>query len=120
MILNWRQTGYDGRTPHERVFGRPYAGELFKFCCHVQFQRSNKPDGGLMTARWSDALWLGKTHASDEHVVCPLDGTAVTTARSVRPLAEDTLADHMALIRTGPRNAQDRARTRARGGWKML
>ena len=42
MVLNWRQMGYDARTPHERRFGRPYCGELFSFCQPVLFRIENK------------------------------------------------------------------------------
>ena len=43
MILNVQQSGLDGKTPHERLRGRPYRGELLKFGSRVMFKRSNKP-----------------------------------------------------------------------------
>ena len=60
MILNWRQMGFDARTPHERRFGRPYAGELMAFGQPVLYRINNKVQGGLMTERWSMGTWIGK------------------------------------------------------------
>ena len=45
----------------------------------------NHPDGGLMQDRWSAAIWLGKSHVSDEHVGFLMDGSGIRCARSVMP-----------------------------------
>ena len=55
-----------------------------------------------MTARWSEGLWIGKTHSSDEHVICPLDGSRMLCARSVRPLDAELTVDHVRLLTTMP------------------
>ena len=56
------------------------------------FRVSGKVQGGIMTERWYDGVWIGKTSLSDEHLVMKEDGMVVR-ARAVREMDGDvTLA----------------------------
>ena len=115
MLLNIRQPGADGRTSYERMYGRPYRGELLRFGSPVQLKLDNAPDGGLMQTRWTRGLWLGKSHGNDEHLIWGLDGTGIRRARSVMPRDGPVTADQLrgVLVRpggrpNGQRSVQDR------------
>ena len=73
-LLNWFQVGYDGRTPHHRLHGRPYKGELVPLFSAVLFRHQTDIHGGLMQERWRSGTWLGKSVATGEHVLGPLMG----------------------------------------------
>ena len=70
----WLITHYqgksDGKTPDERLRGRPYQGQVAEFAEVVHFRDPGKAaDMPKLDARWSLGLWLGKSLASDEHNV---------------------------------------------------
>ena len=65
-LFNKRQPGFDGRTPFERLRGRPYQGELLPFGAPVLHRLSGLPVGGVLVDRWNPGSWLGKTSDSDE------------------------------------------------------
>ena len=70
----------DGKTPHERIRGRHYNGEVVEFSETV----NNKlPVGDLSKAdsRWGLGIWLGKSLSSDEHYVGTENG--VSRMRSI-------------------------------------
>ena len=76
-----------GRTAYQRVKGRPYHGERLPFGAKIWHRTAGKVSGGVMAARWHEGLWLGKTFASDEHIVSMPNGDVVR-ARSVRYFPE--------------------------------
>jgi len=91
--LNKRVVGADGRTAWERVHGRRYHGEMLEFASKVMFRVVGKVQGSIMTERWYEGVWLGKSATSDEHLVMKNDGLVVRS-RSVRELdAKITMED---------------------------
>ena len=68
-ILNKRQPGKDGRTPWERLRGRPYTGEWFIFGCSFLHRMSGKPIGGVLVERWNSGHWLGCSNIREHQVV---------------------------------------------------
>ena len=77
----------DGATSYEQIRGKTYRGELLEFGCQVLHRIPEKPQGGLMQARWVQGTWLGKRWASEEHLIATLDGKVVR-AGTVRMIAE--------------------------------
>ena len=70
----WQTTHYqvkaDGKTPYERLRGRPYGGQVAEFAEVVHFRDLQKAaDMPKLDDRWSLGLWLGKSLASDEYYV---------------------------------------------------
>ena len=60
----------DGKTPYERLRGRPYQGQVAEFAEVVHFRDPGKAaDMPKLDDRWNLGLWLGKSLASDEHYV---------------------------------------------------
>ena len=96
-LLNKRQVGRDQRTPHERLRGRTYRGELTRFGSQVMHRLNGKVVGGALVDRWIPGHWVGKT-ASEEHLVMLRTGEVVR-ARAVRPT--DDSPDVEALSRIG-------------------
>ena len=82
-ILNKFVVGADGRTAFQRLKGRKYTGTVLEFCSPVMFRVSGKVQGGLMTERWYEGLWLGKRFDTEEHLVMKDDGFVVR-CRAVR------------------------------------
>ncbi len=86
-LLNKYHVGSDGRTAFERVKGKKYRGETVEFGRKILYKIPCKPEGGLMTERWVNGIWLGKKFQSDEHVVGMEDGSVCVTP-SVRLLPD--------------------------------
>ena len=64
------QVKSDGKTPYERLRGRPYQGQMAEFAEVVHFRDLGKAaDMPKLDDRWNLGLWLGKSLASDEHYV---------------------------------------------------
>ena len=60
----------DGKTPHERLRGRPYQGQVAEFADVVLFRDPRKAaDMPKLDDRLNLGSWLGKSLASDEHYV---------------------------------------------------
>ena len=88
--------GEDGLSAYQRLKAKECRGELLEFGCRVQHRIPGKPQGGLMTPRWVDGIWLGKRFTSDEHIVSLPDGRVVRT-RAVQSFPEATKWDLTAL-----------------------
>ena len=59
-----------GKTPYERLRGRPCQGQVAEFAEVVHFRDAGKAaDMPKLDDRWILGLWLGKSLASDEHYV---------------------------------------------------
>ena len=85
-ILNKFQVSRDGKTSYERLKGRKYNGEVLPFGQPVMLRTTGKVQGGVMSERWIDDLWLGKRFHSDAHVVCRLDEGTVVRIGSVKAM----------------------------------
>ena len=107
-LLNWFQVGFDGRTAHHRLHGRPYRGELVPMCTGVLFRHQHEVHGGLMRERWSAGMWVGKSMATGEHQIWPLDGSRIVNSRSIRLRDEDTRAETVRGLTEGPRDHRAR------------
>ena len=78
--------GADDWTALERLTGKKHRGEVLPFCAPVMLRVSGKVQGGVMTERWFEGVWLGKRFHTEEHLVAPsVDGVVVRT-RSVQPM----------------------------------
>lgn len=80
----WLLTRYtvkqDGKTPYERLRGRSYKGEITEFGEGVRCKNPVNSIGKL-DSRVSPGLWVGKSLASDEHLVATVQG--IRKCRSV-------------------------------------
>ena len=69
-LITHYQVKLDGKTPYERLHGRPYQGQVAEFAEVVHFRESRKAaDMPKLDDRWNLGLCLGKSLASDEHYV---------------------------------------------------
>ena len=69
-LITHYQVKSDGKTPYERLRGRPYQGQVAEFAEVVHFRDPGKAaDMPKLDDRWNLGLWLGKGLASDEHHV---------------------------------------------------
>ena len=93
-ILNKFVVGRDGKSAFERLKGKKYHGMMVEFASPVMFRVSGKVEGGVMTDRWYEGIWLGKRFDTEEHLVMKGDGLVVR-CRAVRerdiPLTLDEL-----------------------------
>ena len=85
-VLNKFQIGKDGKSRYERAKGKRYLGEVLRFGQPVMLRVTGKVQGGLMTERWVEGIWLGKRFHSDEHIVCRTSDGEVVRTRSVKSL----------------------------------
>ena len=100
-VLNKGVVGPDGRTAWERVRGRAYHGQMLEFASKVMFRVVGKVQGSIMTERWYEGLWLGKTAHSDEHLVMKSDG-AVVRSRAVRELDNTITIEDLNKLKSEP------------------
>ena len=69
-LITHYQVKSDGKTPYERLRGRPCQGQVAEFAEVVDFRDPGKAaDMPKLDDRWNLGLWLGKSLASDEHYV---------------------------------------------------
>ena len=82
-LLNKFVVGTDCRSAFERVKARRYNGMMLEFASPVMFRVSGKVEGGVMSERWYEGVWLGKRFDTEEHLVMKDDGLVVR-CRAVR------------------------------------
>ncbi|CAK0821956.1 unnamed protein product, partial [Prorocentrum cordatum] len=63
----------DGKTPYERLRGKPYNGEIVEFGECV-YHKSPLSEVGKADDRWHLGVWLGKSMRSDEHLIGTANG----------------------------------------------
>merc|ERR1712194_684470 len=79
--MNRFQVKQDGRTPFIKIMKKPYRGEVVCFGEHVMY-RVVQPTTAKLEPRWFDAVWVGKAHKSDEHIL--LTDKGVVKARALK------------------------------------
>ena len=81
-LITHYQVKSDGKTPCERLRGRPYQGQAAECADVVHFRDPGKvADMPKLDDRWNLGLWWGKSLASDEHYVGTSEG--VRRCRSI-------------------------------------
>ena len=83
-MLNKYQVGKDRKTAYERIYGKPYRGEVYEFLSPILHRVIGGIRGGEMQERWLEGLYLGKLWGSDEFIISTNDGKVVR-ARAVTP-----------------------------------
>ena len=87
-LLTKFQRGPDGQTAWERLKAKPYKGEMYEFGCLVHHHVPGKTQGGELSHRWLEGVYLGTRVDSPEHIIAMEDGRVVK-ARDVQPLPEE-------------------------------
>ncbi|CAK0835766.1 unnamed protein product, partial [Prorocentrum cordatum] len=74
----------DGLTPHRRLEGRDYHGQIAEF---AETAMHKLPPGaaGKINARWDKGIWLGKANVSDEHMIGTPRGRVFARSIARRP-----------------------------------
>ena len=90
-------------TAWEYLTGEPYTGEIYLFGTPVMHRMSGPVQGGVISERWFDGIWLGLQFSSGEHIVATPDGRVVR-ARAVHPRPDTVKITKAALnnIKVGP------------------
>ena len=94
---NKLNVGADGKTSFERCKGKRYNGEMLPFGSPVMYRVAGKVQGGVMTERWYEGLWLGQRFHTQEHLVGKLSDGEVVRTRCVKELPNPIT---LALLRT--------------------
>ena len=74
---------------------------MVEFASKVMFRVAGKVQGGNMTERWYEGIWLGKTTLSDEHLIMKGDGLVVR-ARAVRIMGTTLSYEDIDKLRSAP------------------
>ena len=64
-----------------------YTGEIYAFGTPVMHRISGPVQGGVISERWFDGIWIGLQFSSGEHIVALNDGRVIR-ARAVHPRPE--------------------------------
>lgn len=83
---NKMSVGKDGKTNYERCKGKKYRGELMPFMTPVMYRVVGKVQGGEMSERWYEGLWLGQRFHTQEHLVAKVADGEVVRCRSIKEL----------------------------------
>ena len=83
-------------------------GDIYAFGTPVQHRISGPVQGGVISERWLDGIWLGVQFTSGEHIVATSDGRVIR-ARAVHPRPETVIITREALdnIRVCPWNPSE-------------
>ena len=95
-MLNKYLVGRDGRTPHERIKGKRYKGEMYRFGSKVYHMIPGRHGGGSMQPRWGTGIFLGKLWRSDESMIFSDEGKMIKS-RSIKLMLESESWDHEAV-----------------------
>eukprot|EP00974_Lingulodinium_polyedra_P128389 11205895-Lingulodinium_polyedra.AAC.1 len=64
----------DGLTPHQRLRGRPYGGDVVEFAEQV-YVKDPAVRKAKLDDRWlGPVTWVGKVERGDQHLVVSSDG----------------------------------------------
>ena len=88
--VNRFSVGKDGRTPHYRLYMRPFKSKVFEFGEKVLAKpkrRVGVANQRALVARWHEATWVGFCTRSGEHIVVLKDGGPALRVRTVRPVS---------------------------------
>ena len=79
------------------------SGEIYAFGTPVMHRISGPVQGGVMSERWFDGIWLGLQFTSGEHIVATSDGRVIR-ARAVHPRPDTVKVTKESLtnIKVGP------------------
>ena len=107
-LLNKYKVRRGNRTAWEVIKGEPYTGEVYAFGTPVMHRISGPVNGGVISERWFDGIWLGVQFTSGEHIVATSDGRVIR-ARAVHPRPEIVKVTREALdyIKVGPWNPSE-------------
>ena len=83
-LLNRFKVRKGNRTAWEYLTGEPYTGEVYAFGTPVMHRISGPVQGGVISDRWFDGIWIGLQFSSGEHIVATSDGRVIR-ARAVHP-----------------------------------
>lgn len=102
-LLNRYMVRKGNKTAWERIKRNPYTGEMYAFGTPVIHWMSGPVQGGVISERWFDGIWIGLQVTSGEHIVATSDGR-VTRARAVHPRPDTVIIIKEALnnIKVGP------------------
>ena len=90
-ILTVRPNGEDGKTPFQRVRGRPFLKRAVEFGERLLYKLPTtgprRDEKGALQARWSRGIMLGYSRFSNEYLVW--DGSAIIKARAIQRMKRD-------------------------------
>ena len=92
-LVNRVQVGQDGKTSFERVKGKRFNGDIIRFANPVMMRVAGKVQGGVMSERWYEGLYMGMRFRTDEAVVMRLSNCVVRTRLIQRQEGEVTKGD---------------------------
>ncbi len=119
FIITRFQVGHDGKTPWERLVGKPWSRPIIEFGEQVlgkmaRARQSRRPGGPKrkMMARWVEGTWVGQVPRTGEHILITKGDRAVRVRTAKRvPEDERWRADVIRSItatpRTPTRNGED-------------
>jgi len=84
-LLTLFNRGPDGKTPYERLRGRPWRVALPSFGEHVEFKRRTRRK---LDTRWSSGVYLGVKEATMEKIVADTHGVYVVYSVRRKPADE--------------------------------
>ena len=102
-LLNRFKVRKGNKTAWEYLTGEPYTGEIYHFGTPVMHRISGPVQGGVISERWFDGIWIGLQFSSGEHIVALNDGRVIR-ARAVHPRPDTVKVTREALnlIKVGP------------------
>jgi len=107
-LLNKYKVRNGNKTAWGILKSGPYTGEIYAFGTPVQHRISGPVQGGVISERWFDGIWLGVQFTSGEHIVATSDGRVIR-ARAVHPRPETVKVTRAFLnhIKVGPWNPSE-------------
>ncbi len=86
-LLNKYKVRRGNLTAWEAIKGEPYMGDTYAIGTPVQHRISGPVQGGVISERWFDGIWLGVQFTAGEHIVATSDGRVIRS-RAVHPRPE--------------------------------
>ncbi len=112
LLSNTRTRGPDGKTPWERIRGRPFNTRMLAIGEKILYKFPTKGPGsqpqGNMGAQWGDAILLGFDWSANTYMISTTEG--VTSARTIarRPLSMRWSAEAVMGVKATPWSLRDK------------
>ena len=78
-LHNQFQLKGDGKTVDCHFTGHAYRGFIREFFECMLYHKPEIKDA-KMDSRWGQGVWVGKSHRSDEHLLCSIHGVVKATS----------------------------------------
>ena len=106
-LVNKIQVGQDGKTCFERVIGNRFNGDVLRFASPLLMRVAGKVQGGVMSERWFEGLYMEMRFRTNEAIVLRLSDGVMVRTRSIQRQERDVTIEMLGELVGVPGDPQE-------------